>query len=138
MTKRTVKSIKVVALASVLSLLGMGTAMANYTATCQAHRVQHHVLSDQQRESLKTIHGKTFKIASPICQQLRAKRAMLNALLLQKKPNVKRINALTAKVTELQDQLLKIRVGERIEMANSADVHLGLGSPHHRMHCSRS
>ncbi len=95
-------------------------------------RMMNH-LSDQEKTEVKQIIQSSREKADPIRQKLRAKRAMLDALLLQQPVNTKRVEPLVTQVAQLESQLLQLKVDMRIELAKQANVHVRLDQPrHHR------
>ena len=87
-------------------------------------------LTDQQRTEVKQIMQQTRSAAIPLKKELHAKKAMLNALLLQKNIDVKQVNDLIQQINGLQGKLLKTTVDARVELSNKVGVKLNLREGH--------
>lgn len=104
---------------------------------CMQKKLKHQMrgLTDQQRAEVKQIMQQTRATALPIKQQLKAKQAMLNAVLMQKDIDVKQANSLVQEINGLQGKLLQTAVDTRIEISNKVGIKLGLREGHKGHHC---
>ncbi len=80
---------------------------------------------DQRATVMKTFKAGREK-ARTIRQQLHAKRAMLNALLLQKNSDKTKVNTTVDEISALQKQLLQTTVDTRMKISKDSGVNFEL------------
>ncbi|MDF1653757.1 MAG: periplasmic heavy metal sensor [Coxiellaceae bacterium] len=91
---------------------------------------------DQRATVMKTFKAGREK-ARTIRQQLHAKRAMLNALLLQKNNDPAKVKSVVDEISALQKQLLQTAVDTRMQISKDSGVYFELPAKRHGGKCSK-
>ena len=77
---------------------------------------QESLLTDEQKEAFKTIRLESMKESRPLEDQLRELRTHQQTLMHADKPDLNAINANIDKISDIENQLAKIKAKARVEM----------------------
>ncbi len=91
---------------------------------------QENLFTDEQKEAFKTIRLESMKESRPLEDQLRELRTHQQTLMHADKPDLNAINANIDKISDIENQLAKIKAKARVEMMSKLTDEQKMQMPH--------